>query len=125
MIQWGRNTNLLLHIQDVATTMGIVPENEWMIGCECAGVVKRMGVGVSKFQVGDRVAVMRSGTFINRIQAPVERVQAIPSWMSFEEASTIPLVYMTAIYSLYYLANLREGQVSYRYTTERKSHTRC
>ncbi|KAK8033522.1 polyketide synthase [Apiospora marii] len=99
-----------VNFKDVATTMGIVPENEWMIGCECAGVVKRLGAGVSKFQVGDRVAVMRSGTYINRIQAPTERVQKIPSWMSFEEASTIPLVYMTALYSLYYLANLREGQ---------------
>ncbi|KAK9370761.1 hypothetical protein V1509DRAFT_607836 [Lipomyces kononenkoae] len=30
--------------------------------------------------------------------------------MSFEDAATIPLVYLTAIYSLYHLGNLREGQ---------------
>ncbi|KAK0625506.1 hypothetical protein B0T17DRAFT_578452 [Bombardia bombarda] len=99
-----------VNFKDVATTMGIVPENEYMIGCECAGVVKRLGAGVTKFKVGDRVAVMRSGTYVNRLQAPVERVQAIPTWMSFEDAATIPLVYMTALYSLYYLADLKEGQ---------------
>lgn len=97
--------------------MGIVPENEYMIGCECSGVVKRLGPNVTKFQVGDRVAVMRSGTYVNRLQAPVERTQAIPSWMSFEDAATIPLVYMTALYSLFYLGNLQEGQVSFNIMT--------
>lgn len=101
-----------VNFKDVATTMGIVPENEYMIGCECAGVVKRVGPGVTKFQAGDRVAVMRSGTYANRLQAPVERTHVIPSWMSFEDAATIPLVYMTALYSMFHLGNLREGQVS-------------
>lgn len=91
--------------------MGIVPENEYMIGCECAGMVKRLGPGVSKFKVGDRVAVMRSGTYANRVQTPAERAHVIPEWMSFEEAATIPLVYMTALYSMFHLGNLREGQV--------------
>ncbi|KAJ8132252.1 hypothetical protein O1611_g1372 [Lasiodiplodia mahajangana] len=99
-----------VNFKDVATTMGIVPENEYMIGCECAGVVKRLGSGVTKFRVGDRVAVMRSGTYANRLQAPVERSHIIPDWMSFEGAATIPLVYMTALYSMFHLGNLKEGQ---------------
>lgn len=78
--------------------MGIVPENEYMIGCECAGVVRRLGAGVTKFKLGDRVAVMRSGTYANRLQAPVQRAHLIPAWMNFEDAATIPLVYMTALY---------------------------
>jgi NADPH:quinone reductase-like Zn-dependent oxidoreductase len=92
--------------------MGIVPENEYMIGCECSGVVKRLGEGVTKFKVGDRVAVMRSGTYANRLQTPIERTHVIPDWMSFEDAATIPLVYMTALYSLFHLGNLQEGMVS-------------
>ncbi|KAI0391303.1 hypothetical protein F5Y17DRAFT_18304 [Xylariaceae sp. FL0594] len=98
-----------VNFKDVATTMGIVPENEYMIGCECSGVVKRLGEGVTKFKVGDRVAVMRSGTYANRLQTPVERTHVIPDWMSFEDAATIPLVYMTALYSLFHLGNLQEG----------------
>jgi NADPH:quinone reductase-like Zn-dependent oxidoreductase len=92
--------------------MGIVPENEYMIGCECAGVVRRLGAGVTKFQLGDRIAVMRSGTYANRLQVPVQRAHLIPSWMNFEDAATIPLVYMTALYSMFHMGKLREGQVS-------------
>ena len=91
--------------------MGIVPENEYTIGCECAGYIKRLGPGVTKFKIGDRVAAMRSGTYVNRVQCPADRVHVIPASMSFEDAATIPLVYLTAIYSLYHLGNLREGQV--------------
>ncbi|RYP24614.1 hypothetical protein DL765_000440 [Monosporascus sp. GIB2] len=32
-----------VNFKDVATTMGIVPENEFTIGCECAGLVRRLG----------------------------------------------------------------------------------
>ena len=97
-------------MQDVATTMGIVPENEHTIGCECAGYVKRLGPGVTKFKIGDRVVCMSHGTYVNRLQCPADRVHVIPASMSFEDAATIPLVYLTAVYSLYHLGNLREGQ---------------
>ncbi|KAI3329679.1 putative polyketide synthase [Ustulina deusta] len=100
-----------VNFKDVATTMGIVPENEYTIGCECAGYVKRIAPGVqTTLKVGDRVAAMRSGTYVNRVQCPHERAHVIPDSMSFEDAATIPLVYLTAIYSLYHLGNLKEGQ---------------
>ncbi|XDG09707.1 hypothetical protein ABKA04_009322 [Annulohypoxylon sp. FPYF3050] len=100
-----------VNFKDVATTMGIVPENEYTIGCECAGYIKRIAPGLeTHLKVGDRIAAMRSGTYVNRVQCPHERVQVIPDWMSFEDAASIPLVYLTAIYSLYHLGNLRQGQ---------------
>lgn len=94
--------------------MGIVPENEFTIGCECAGLIRRLGLGVTSFHVGDRVAVMSKGTYANRIRVPVGRAHVIPTWMSFEDAATIPLVYMTSLYSLFHLGNLQEGQVRIR-----------
>ncbi|KAI0485708.1 putative polyketide synthase [Xylaria cf. heliscus] len=100
-----------VNFKDVATTMGIVPENEHTIGCECAGYVKRIAPGLkTSLKVGDRVAAMRSGTYVNHLQCPYERVHVIPNSMSFVDAVTIPLVYLTAIYSLYHLGNLKEGQ---------------
>lgn len=93
--------------------MGIVPENEYTIGCECAGYIKRIAPGLeTHLKVGDRIAAMRSGTYVNRVQCPHERVQVIPDSMSFEDAASIPLVYLTAIYSLYHLGNLMQGQAS-------------
>ncbi|KAJ5101357.1 hypothetical protein NUU61_003579 [Penicillium alfredii] len=99
-----------VNFKDVATTMGIVPENEYTIGCECAGVIKRISPGLDRFSIGDRVACIQSGTYANRVQCHPDRVYVIPDNMSFEDASTIPLAYSTAIYALYHLGNLQEGQ---------------
>ncbi|KAK8135250.1 beta-ketoacyl synthase domain-containing protein [Apiospora sp. TS-2023a] len=99
-----------VNFKDVATTMGIIQGNEHMLGCECSGVVRRLGQGVTKFKEGDRVAVMKAGTYANVIHTPAERAHAIPDTMSFNEAASIPLVFMTALYSMFYLGNLEEGQ---------------
>ena len=103
--------------KDVAAVMGIIPEDEYMIGCECAGVVRQIGPGVTKLRVGDRVVAQGQGTYVNRFKSIAECVHVIPSWMSFEEAASIPLVYSTAIQSLFHLADLQEGQVSETQTT--------
>ncbi|KAI1361469.1 hypothetical protein F5Y08DRAFT_17956 [Xylaria arbuscula] len=99
-----------VNFKDVATTMGIVPENERMIGCECSGYVRRVGAGVGGYKVGDRVVAQTNGTYVNHLQVVADRVHLIPDSLSFEEAASIPLTYLTAIYSLYHLADLREGQ---------------
>lgn len=99
-----------LNFKDVAVTMGIVPENEHLLGLEGAGIVRRVGQRAGSFKVGDRVAIIRNGTFANRIQVPTERTHLIPDSLTFEEAATIPLVYLTSLYSLSNVANLRRGQ---------------
>ncbi|KAI1174465.1 hypothetical protein F4777DRAFT_579896 [Nemania sp. FL0916] len=99
-----------VNFKDVATVMGIVPENEFTIGCECAGLVRRLGPNTTKFNVGDRVVVADKGSYANRVRVPAGRAHAMPSWMSYEDAATIPLVYLTALYSLFHLGNLQQGQ---------------
>ena len=64
-------------------TMGIVPENQYLLGLEGAGTVRRVGKGAD-YKVGERVAVLRNGTFANRIQVPTERTHRIPNSLSFE-----------------------------------------
>lgn len=99
-----------LNFKDVAVTMGIVPENEHLLGLEGAGIVRRVGKGASNFRVGDRVAILKNGTFANRIQCPVERAHHIPDTMSFVDAATLPLVYLTSMYSLFDIGGLKPGQ---------------
>ncbi|KAI1081716.1 hypothetical protein F5B20DRAFT_579046 [Whalleya microplaca] len=99
-----------VNFKDTTTIMGIVPENEFTLGCESAGIVKRLGTGVTKFKVGDRVCLLKQGSYANRVQVAADCAHAIPSSMSFEDAATIPLVFLTSIYSLYHIANLKEGQ---------------
>ena len=99
-----------LNFKDIAVTMGIVPENQYLLGLEGAGVVRRVGkVAASQYHIGQRVLVFEKGTFGNRIIATTERTHAIPDSMSFEEAATLPSVYLTAIYSIFDLANTRKG----------------
>lgn len=73
-----------VNFKDVAVTMGIIPENEHTLGYEGAGVVKRLGPGVTKFKEGDRVCFLCNGSYANRLQVPVGRVHVIPDWMTFE-----------------------------------------
>ncbi|KAJ5238512.1 polyketide synthase [Penicillium chermesinum] len=98
-----------LNFKDVAITMGIIPENEHLLGLEGAGTVRRVGKSVDTYKIGQRVLVFERGTFGNRIHATTERVHAIPDSMTYEEASTLASVYLTALYSLYDLANLQSG----------------
>lgn len=65
-------------------TMGIVPENEFTLGYEGAGIVKRIGTGVENFKIGDRVCFLNNGSYANRLQVPVGRVHVIPNSMTFE-----------------------------------------
>lgn len=101
-----------VNFKDVAITMGIVADNEYAMGLECGGVVRRVGQGVSKFKVGDRVCVLKPGTYSNRVLTEAGRCHLIPDSMNFVDAATIPSVYLCSLYGLYHLANLREGQAS-------------
>jgi NADPH:quinone reductase-like Zn-dependent oxidoreductase len=99
-----------LNFKDVAVAMGIVPENEHLLGLEGSGIVRRVGNKAGTFHVGDRVAILKNGTFANRIQCPIERAHHIPSDMSFKDAATIPLVYLTSMYSLFDIGGLEKGK---------------
>lgn len=90
--------------------MGIIPENKFTSGCECAGVVRRLGSNIIKFNIDDRVVVISKRTYANRVRVPAGRAHIMPHRMSFVDAATIPLVYMAAIYSLFHLGGSKEGQ---------------
>jgi NADPH:quinone reductase-like Zn-dependent oxidoreductase len=89
--------------------MGIVPENEHLLGLEGAGIVRRVAGDVTTYKPGDRVVVFEKGTFANRIQVTTERTHKIPNHLSYTDAATITGVYLTSLYSLFNLANLQKG----------------
>lgn len=99
-----------LNFKDIAVTMGIVPENQYLLGLEGAGTIRRLGKAVDSYSIGQRVLVFEKGTFANRIEATTERVHAIPDSMTFEEAATLASVYLTSLYSIFDLANTQKGQ---------------
>ncbi|KUI67059.1 Lovastatin diketide synthase LovF [Cytospora mali] len=99
-----------LNFKDVAVTMGLVPENHHLLGLEGSGIIRRTGNNLnSPFNVGQRVMILEKGTFANRAIVSTERTIAIPDWLSYEEAATLPSVYLTSLYSLFNLASIKKG----------------
>ncbi|GIZ44216.1 hypothetical protein CKM354_000742000 [Cercospora kikuchii] len=99
-----------LNYKDVVVGMGIVPGDETQMGHEAAGVVTQVADDVSNFSVGDRVVVFGKGCFANRLHTTPDRAHRIPDDMSFEEAATLAVVYLTSMHSLFDLGGLSAGK---------------
>ncbi|MGH7411446.1 MAG: polyketide synthase dehydratase domain-containing protein, partial [Candidatus Methylomirabilis sp.] len=95
-----------LNFRDVMKAMGIYPteENEKLwLGDECAGRIVAVGEGVAGFKVGDEVIAVAPGCFSAFITTSATLVVPKPAQLSFEEAATIPIVFLTVYYALHYL----------------------
>ncbi len=83
-------------------------------GHDMAGVVTKVGSKVSKYKVGDEVYARPSdfkiGTFAEYIAVNEADLAFKPKNLSMEEASSIPLVGLTAWQSLVEIAKLKKGQ---------------
>lgn len=90
-------------------SLGIVPENEHLLGLEGAGIITRVGSEVN-YRVGDRVVVHSRGSFANRCRVPKENIILLPKSVSFEEGATMSIVFFTAVYSLMEIAQIQRGQ---------------
>lgn len=75
------------------------------LGMECAGTVVATGPDVEGLVVGDRVLAFAPGAF-----AKTFAVSKLPSQLSFEDATTLPVAFLTAYYSLVHLARLEAGE---------------
>lgn len=83
-------------------------------GHDVTGVVTKVGSKVSKFKIGDevysRVSDYRIGTFAEYISIDANDVALKPKNLSIEEASSIPLVGLTAWQTLVEIANTKKVQ---------------
>jgi hypothetical protein len=108
--------------KDVLIAVGIVdgrPDEGNSLGCECAGVVRKIGANVQNVQVGDRVMLLGGGGSLGTsIQIPSRVCIKLSEQLSFEDAATMPCVYITAIRSLLDIGRLQKGQVSERYSDQ-------
>jgi NADPH:quinone reductase-like Zn-dependent oxidoreductase len=86
----------------------------FILGHDVAGVVSRIGSGVTRVSVGDeiyaRVRDGRVGTFAERIAVHEDDLAIKPASLSMAEAASVPLVALTAWQALVTKANLRRGQ---------------
>lgn len=102
-----------LNFLDVLAAMGIrpdMPEGALRFGGECTGIISAIGSEVTELAIGDEVLAIAEGSFGSHVTAPAAYVVPKPSNLSFAEAATIPIGFMTAHYALQELARLRAGE---------------
>ncbi|CVK99497.1 uncharacterized protein FMAN_02337 [Fusarium mangiferae] len=100
-----------LNFRYVLVAMGVIPPPKSLkFGYEAAGVVRRVGSNVTKFRPGDRTVFVGEDTFSTVVSVPELLAQKLPDDISFVEASTIPPVFLTAVYGLIDLGRLTRGQ---------------
>ena len=80
------------------------------LGLECVGKIVAIGEGVEAFQLGDDVVALAPHSFSLYTTTDARFVAHKPAHLNSEEAATLPLVFLTAYYSLQYLGKIRKGE---------------
>jgi acyl transferase domain-containing protein/NADPH:quinone reductase-like Zn-dependent oxidoreductase/acyl carrier protein len=98
-----------LNFRDVMNVMGLYPGDPGPLGAECAGEIVAVGEGIEHLAIGDAVVAIAQGSFAGYVTTLAELVAPKPNQMSFEEAVTVPVAFITAHFTLNHLANIRAG----------------
>lgn len=108
-----------LNFKDVLKATGFLPSRAvertfhlHALGMEASGLIARVGEGVEEYHVGDPVVISSPNSFSSHVTVPVDRLFAVRKLdaMSFVEAASVPVTFMTAYYALHELARLRTGE---------------
>ena len=102
-----------MNFRDVLKALGLYPaetEDARMFGDEIGGEIVAVGEGVDHVKVGDRVFGLAVFGLATHTLARGADVLRIPDRISYEEAATIPVVFMTAWHALKEAARIRRGE---------------
>ncbi len=99
-----------LNFRDVLNALDLYPGDPGPLGGECAGMVVSVGPEVSHVQPGDEVIAIAAGSFADYVTTYADLVVRKPEHISFAEAATIPITFLTAYYALFKLGHLSEGE---------------
>lgn len=99
-----------VNFRDVLNALGLYPGDPGPLGLECAGEVVTIGEGVEGFELGEAVVGLATGCFGSFATTSAAHVVSKPDSLSFEEAATIPVAFLTAYYGLQKLAKMSRGE---------------
>ena len=80
------------------------------LGLECAGRIVAVGDGVEDLRVGEEVVALGQNCFSRYVTTGAAVAVRKPANLSFDEAATIPAVFLTAHYALCHLGRLQPGE---------------
>jgi acyl transferase domain-containing protein/acyl carrier protein len=102
-----------LNFMNVMAVLGVLPgydKGVGPLGIECAGVVTAAAADVTQFQVGDAVMGIAFNSLGSHAITDARLLVSKPDALSFVEAATMPIVFLTAYYALMRLGRLRAGE---------------
>lgn len=100
-----------LNFRDVMGVLDVYPGEAGPLGGECIGEVIECGPEVKDFKLGDVVMVPLTESCMSTQTVSEELLTCrVPKNLSINEASTIPVVYCTALHGLKNLAKLKKGE---------------
>ncbi|TMG97906.1 MAG: hypothetical protein E6H69_12440, partial [Betaproteobacteria bacterium] len=102
-----------LNFRDVLKGLDLYPLNPAearTFGDECAGIVRRVAPGVTSVAPGEAVVAVAPGCFGSLVRVHSLLVAPKPARLTFEEAASIPIAFLTAEYALNDLARLTAGE---------------
>jgi len=102
-----------MNFRDVLKALALYPgeaPDARIFGDEVAGVVKAVGSGVDHVAPGDRVFGLAVFGLASLTLARGGDIRRIPGGLSFEQAATLPVVFMTAWHALLNVARVRKGE---------------
>ncbi|KAI1099372.1 fatty acid synthase S-acetyltransferase [Jackrogersella minutella] len=99
-----------LNFRDILVGLGIVELPKRQFGLEAAGIVIRTGADVKNFSVGDRVCCLKKHAYSTYLVSPDIFCARLPDRLSFDEAASMMMPYVTAIHSLVNVGRLEKGQ---------------
>ncbi len=101
-----------LNFSDVLKALSLypgLPPGPVQLGAECSGRISAVGPAAGEWRVGDEVVAIAPFCFGSHAIARAELVIRKPK-MTFEEAATLPIAYLTASYALESLGQLSAGE---------------
>lgn len=102
-----------LNFADVMKGLGLypgLPDGPIPLGIECAGRITEVGDGVEGFEVGDEVVAIAPFAFGAFVVTSTEFLARKPAHLSFEEAATLPIAFLTTHYAMNHLGRMRKGE---------------
>jgi acyl transferase domain-containing protein/NADPH:quinone reductase-like Zn-dependent oxidoreductase/SAM-dependent methyltransferase/acyl carrier protein len=102
-----------MNFRDVLKALALYPgeaSDARIFGDEVGGVVVDVGSGVTHVRPGDWVFGLAVFGLATQTTARSSDVRRIPDHLSFEEAATLPVVFMTSWHALRNVARLRKGE---------------
>ena len=82
-----------------------------IMGLDMAGEIIEVGPDVQGWQVGDKVcALLGGGGYAEQVAVDQQLLMPIPTGWSFEEAASLPEVYLTAYVNIFMEAGFQPGE---------------